>query len=74
MTVQDILKRTNDRVLVMDEANTFKIIAKVQDDETKIVVGYERDAVMNMIVKGIQSSGSSLMLTVNSMEGEGYDG
>lgn len=68
MKVKDILKVTEDEVIVMDEAMLFAPIAKYTDNEESIAINYDRNAVLNMTVKGIQISDSSLILTVNSLE------
>lgn len=71
MTVQDILRVTNNKVYVEDEARTFAVIGKFTDDESKIEYTYTREQVYNMKVKDIASSRDDcLVITVNTLEEE----
>lgn len=71
MTVQDILRTTNNKVYVEDEARTFSVIGKFTEDTSKVEYSYTLKQVYDMKVKDIASSRDDcLVLTVNTLEEE----
>ena len=64
MKVKDILRITNNRVYVMEQATCYSILAKFTDAEEQISTKYSRNDILQAKVIDIQSSGNDLILSV----------